>query len=350
MHAIVRSTYGPPDVLQEAEVDTPTPGDDEVRIQVMAASVNAGDRHLLRGRPVLVRLMTGGLLWPRLHTLGTDVAGRIDAVGAAVTKWKPGDAVIADLSAHGFGGFAEFVCVPEAAPVPKPERLSFVEAAALPVAGTAALQGLRDVGRVQSGHRVLVNGASGGVGSFAVQIATAFGAHVTGTCRTSKMRMVRALGAARVLDYTQTDVTRERDRYDLILDTGAHRAVGRYRRILRPGGTYVMVGGAVRHLFETLVVGGWQSVTDGPRMEVLMSDPTPDDLETLGDLVDRGAVTPVVDRTFALDELPRALRYFESGRVRGKVVIAVVPAAVGQGNRQAASPSRRSAPPRRRAR
>jgi NADPH:quinone reductase-like Zn-dependent oxidoreductase len=350
MHAIVRSTYGPPDVLHEAEVDVPTPGDDEVRIQVMAASVNAADRYLLRGRPVLVRLMTGGLLWPRLHTLGADVAGRIDAVGAAVTRWQPGDAVIADLSAHGFGGFAQFVCVPEAAPAPKPERLSFVEAAALPVAGTAALQGLRDVGRVQSGHRVLVNGASGGVGSFAVQIATAFGTHVTGTCRTSKMRMVRALGADRVLDYTQTDVTRERDRYDLILDTGAHRAVGRYRRILRPGGTYVMVGGAVRHLFETLVVGGWQSVTGGPRMEVLMSDPTPDDLATLGELADRGAVTPVVDRTFALDDVPRALRYVESGRVRGKVVIAVVPAAVGQGDRQAASPSRRSAPPRRRAR
>jgi NADPH:quinone reductase-like Zn-dependent oxidoreductase len=350
MHAIVRSTYGPPDVLKSEEVETPTPRDDEVRIQVMAASVNAADRYLLRGRPVLVRLMTGGFLWPRLHTLGADVAGRIDAVGAAVTKWKPGDAVIADLSAHGFGGFAEFVCVPETALAPKPERLSFVEAAALPVAGTAALQGLRDVGRIQSGHRVLVNGASGGVGSLAVQIATTFGAHVTGTCRTSKMRMVRALGADRVLDYTQTDVTRESDRYDLILDTGAHRAVGRYRRILRPRGTYVLVGGAVRHLVETLIVGGWQSLTGGSRMEVLMSASTPEDLATLGALVDSGAVTPVVDRTFPLADVPRALRYVESGRVRGKVVIGVVPAAGERQEKSAPSSARRPHPPLRRRR
>ena len=350
MHAIVRSTYGPPDVLQKAEVDTPTPGDDEVRIQVMAASVNAGDRHLLRGHPVLVRPLAGGWLWPRLRTLGADVAGRIDAIGPGVTKWTPGDAVIADLSAHGFGGFAEFVCVPETVPAPKPERLSFVEAAALPVAGTAALQGLRDVGRIQSGHRVLVNGASGGVGSLAVQIATAFGAHVTGTCRTSKMRMVRALGADRVLDYTQTDVTRDPDRYDLILDTGAHRFVGRYRRILRPGGTYVLVGGTPRRLFETLIVGGWQSLTGGPRMEVLVSESTPDDLATLGALVDSGAVTPVVDRTFALADVPSALRYVESGRVRGKVVIGVVPAAGGREERNVPPSPRRSPPPPRRRR
>jgi NADPH:quinone reductase-like Zn-dependent oxidoreductase len=195
-----------------------------------------------------------------------------------------------------------------------------------------------------------VNGASGGVGSLAVQIATAFGAHVTGTCRTSKMRMVRALGADRVLDYTETDVTREPDRYDLILDTGAHRAVGRYRRILRPRGTYVLVGGAVRRLVETLIVGGWQSLTGGPRMEVLVSESTPDDLATLGALVDSGAVTPVVDRTFALADVPSALRYVESGRVRGKVVIGVVPAAGGREERNVPPSPRRSPPPPRRRR
>ena len=342
MKALVRSTYGSPDVLQLAEVDVPTPRDDEVRIHVFAASVNAADRHLLRGRPLLARLMTGGLLWPGHRTLGADIAGRVDAVGPAVTQWRPGDAVIADLSAHGFGGVAEFVCVPETALARKPERLSFAEAAALPVAGLAALQGLRDAGRIQDGDRVLVNGASGGVGSLAVQIAAAFGAHVTGTCRTSKMGMVRALGANRVLDYTQTDVTRERMRYDLILDTGAHRSVWVYRRILRPDGAYVMVGGAFGRLLQTLLVGAWQALVGGPRMEVLMSRPTPDDLRALVDLADSGAVTPVVDRTFALADAPRALRYVEAGRVRGKVVIAVVPAL--------AAPAATPAPPRSRRR
>lgn len=348
MKALVRSTYGPPDVLQLAEVEVPTPRDDEVRVHVFAASVNAADRHLLRGRPLPVRLMTGGLFWPRLHTLGADVAGRVDAVGPAVTQWRPGDAIIADLSEHGFGGFAEFVCVPETALAPKPERLSFAEAAALPVAGLAALQGLRDVGRIQDGDTVLVNGASGGVGSLAVQMATAFGAHVTGTCRPGKMKMVRALGAPRVVDYTQTDVTRERVRYDLILDAGAHRSVGAYRRILRPDGAYVMVGGAVTRFLQTLLVGAWQALVGGPRMEVLVSRPTPDDLRTLVALADSGAVTPVVDRTFALADAPRALRYVESGRVRGKVVLAVVSPTSERASRRSSSPFRRSTAPRRR--
>lgn len=340
MKALVYDTYGPPDVLQVAEIDTPTPHDDEVRVQVIAASVNAADRHLLRGRPVLVRLMTGGWLRPHWQTLGADIAGRVDAVGPAVTQWQPGDAVIADLSAHGFGGFAEFACVPETALAPKPERLSFAEAAALPMAGTAALQGLRDTGRIQSGQRVLVNGASGGVGSLAVQIGTAFGAHVTGTCRTSKMRMVRDLGTDRVLDYTQTDVTRQRDRYDLILDTGAHRPVRHYRRLLQPGSTYMMVGGTPRRLFETMLLGGWHALVDGPRMEVLMSQTTSADLQALVALVDGGALTPVVDRTFALDEASRALRYVESGRVRRKVVIAVAPSLVDHAPKNASSPHR----------
>jgi NADPH:quinone reductase-like Zn-dependent oxidoreductase len=330
MMALVHNTYGPPEGLQFAEVDIPVPKDDEVRVHIFAVSVNAADRHLLRGRPVLARLMTGGLLWPRLRTLGADVAGRIDAVGPAVTQWRPGDAVIADLTEHGFGGFAEFVCLPETALAPKPERLSYVEAATLPVAGLAALQGLCDTGGLTRGDRVLVNGASGGVGSLAVQIAGAAGAHVTGTCRTSKVRMVRALGTDRVVDYTQTDVTRERVRYDLILDTGAYRSVGAYRRILRPGGAYVMVGGAVTRLLQTLLVGAWHILVGGPRMEVLVSRPTPDDLRALVALVDSGAVTPVVDRTFALADAPRALRYVESGRVRGKVVLSVVPTAVGR--------------------
>jgi NADPH:quinone reductase-like Zn-dependent oxidoreductase len=329
MYAIVHDAYGPPDVLRLVEADPPTPRADEVRIHVFAASVNAGDRHLLRGRPLLTRLMTGGLLRPRYRTPGVDVAGRVDAVGPAVTRFAPGDAVVADLSEHGFGGFAEFVCVPEAAVAPKPARLPFDAAAALPVAGLAALQGLRDVGRLRAGQRVLVNGASGGVGTAAVQIATGLGAHVTGTCRTSKVALVHAVGADRVVDYTQTDVTRERGRYDLILDAGAHRSVWAYRRVLTPEGAYVMVGGAPIRLLQTLIAGAGRALVGGPRMAVLQSRPTPADLQALVDLAEAGLLAPVVDRRFPLDEAARALRYYESGRARGKVIVAVVPVAAG---------------------
>jgi NADPH:quinone reductase-like Zn-dependent oxidoreductase len=323
MKAMVRDRYGGPEILRLDEVPIPKPRADEVLVRVRAASVNAGDRHLMRGTPFLVRLMVGGLLRPSQSGLGLDVAGEVETVGPNVEGFHPGDAVYGDLAEHAFGAFAEYVCAPEEAFAPKPSQLTFAEAAAVPVAGVTALQGLRDEGQIQAGHAVLVNGASGGVGTFAVQIARAFGATVTGVCRRGKRGLVHALGADRVIDYTKEDVTKRDERYDLILDTAAHRSPLAYRRILAPDGVYVMVGGSMFRLFQTLAFGLTVGRTSGHRLTTLMANPSSEDLRVLSDFLEEGAVTPVIDRRFSLEEVPEAIRYLESGRVRGKVVVTV---------------------------
>lgn len=323
MKAVVRDKYGGPEVLRLDDLPIPTPRANEVLVRIRAASVNAGDWRLLRADPFLVRLMMGGLLRPNHRVLGFDVAGEVEAVGPAAHQFHVGDPVFGDLSEHGFGGFAEYVCAPEQAFAPKPTRLSFGDAAAVPVAGGTALQALRDAGDLQAGDAVLVNGASGGVGTFAVQIARALGATVTGVCRRGKRGLVHSIGAARVLDYTREDVTKRDERYDLILDTAAHRSPRAYRRVLAPGGVYVLVGGSMVRLFQTMLLQFWGTQTSDHRLKTFMATPNPDDLRVLAGLIEEGSVTPIVDRRFPLDEVPDAIRYVERGRARGKVVVTV---------------------------
>jgi NADPH:quinone reductase-like Zn-dependent oxidoreductase len=252
MKAIVQTEYGSPDVLSLKEVDRPVVSKTGVLVRVHATSVHAGDWHLMRGTPWLVRLMFGGLFKPKTQILGTDMAGIVEAIGSEVTQFKLGDQVFGDLSESGFGGFAEYVCVPESALVLKPINLTFAEAAIVPVSALAALKGLRDVGKIQSGQQVLINGAAGGVGSFAVQIAKAYGAIVTAVCSSRNTEMVRSIGADHILDYTQIDITQTGQQYDLIFDIAAYRSVFNYLPILKPRGTYVLVGGSTARFFPCL--------------------------------------------------------------------------------------------------
>jgi len=322
MKAIVCQRYGPPEGLALEDLPMPEPKAGEVRVRVHAASVNAADWHLMRGTPFLVRLMFG-LRKPKFSILGADMAGHVDAVGDGVAALQPGDAVFGDLSGCGFGAFAEYVCVPEEALAPMPAGLTFDEAAAVPMAAVTALQALRDKGQIQEGFKVLIAGASGGVGSFAVQIAKALGAEVTALGRTEKLEMVRALGADRVIDTTQEDVTQLGELYDLILDAAAYRSILAYRPLLRPEGAYVLVGGSNAQLLQTLLMGPWLSRTGGRRMEMVMAKPNRDDLREVSALIEAGSVRPVVDRRFPLHGVPDAIRHLESRKAQGKVVITV---------------------------
>jgi NADPH:quinone reductase-like Zn-dependent oxidoreductase len=322
MKAIVYTTYGPPDVLHLKEVAKPTPKDDEVLIKVHAASVNAGDLHLLRADPFLVRL-DSGLLKPKNEILGADIAGRVEAVGSNVKQFKPGDEVFGDISGCSRGGFAEYVCARENALVLKPANLSFEEAAAVPVAAVTALQGLRDKGQIQPKQRVLINGASGGVGTFAVQIAKSFGAEVTGVCSTGKLDMVRSLGADHVIDYTQEDSTQNGQHYDLILAANGNRSISEYKRALGSEGIYVMTGGSMTQYFQAMLLGPWISMTGSKKMGNLLARPNQKDLAFMKELLEAGKVVPVIDRCYPLSEVPEALRYLEEGHARGKVVITV---------------------------
>lgn len=324
MQAIIWTTYGPPDVLECKEVEKPVPNDNEVLIHIHAASVNAGDWHLVRGDPFLVRLMFG-LLKPKHQTPGIDVAGRVEAIGRNVTQFQPGDDVFGDLSNYGFGAFAEYVAVPEQAVLRKPARITFEQAAAVPVAAVTALQGLRDNGHIQPGQKVLITGAAGGVGSFAVQIAKSFGAEVTGVCSTRKVDMVRSIGADHVIDYTQEDFTRGGQYYDLILDIAAYRSMFDYQRVLSPTGVYVMVGGSTTRLFQAMLTGPWISMTGSRKMGSMLAKPNQQDLMFISGLLEAGKIVPVIDRCYALAEVPEAIRYLEAGQSRGKVVITVAP-------------------------
>jgi NADPH:quinone reductase-like Zn-dependent oxidoreductase len=323
MKAIVYHKYGPPDVLELKEVEKPTPKDNEILVKVHAASANAYDWHLLRADPFLVRLMGGGLLKPKNKILGADIAGRVEAVGRNVKQFQPGDEVFGDISGCGSGGFAEYVCARENALVLKPDNMTFEEAAAVPMAAVTALQGLRDKGKIQSGQKVLINGASGGVGTFAVQIAKSFGAEVTGVCSTRNLDMARSIGADQVIDYTKEDFTQNRQRYDLIIAANGYHSLSDYKRALSPKGTYVMTGGSMAQVFQAMLLGPWISMTGSKKMGALSARPNQKDLVFMKELLEAGKVVPVIDRRYALSEVAEALRYLGEGHSQGKVVITV---------------------------
>lgn len=325
MKAIVYREYGSPDVLKLEEVEKPTPGDDQVLIRVHAASVNAADCHIIRDEPFYVRRMLGGILKFKFKVLGIDMAGRVEQVGRKVKQFKPGDQVYGDLSACGCGAFADYVCARQDDVALKPVNLSFEQAAAVPMAGVTALQGLRDVGHIQSGQKVLITGATGGVGSFAVQIAKTFGAHVTAVASTGKMDMAHALGADRVIDYTKGDFVRmgsaSGEQYDLILDVATYRSPSDYGQILAPQGIYVLAGGSIARIFQLLFLGGMISKKNGRQFLNLMAKPSSKDLDFLSELLETSKIVPVIDKCFPLDQVARALCYLEARHVKGKVVI-----------------------------
>ncbi|MFC1915703.1 NAD(P)-dependent alcohol dehydrogenase [Chloroflexota bacterium] len=318
MKAIVYTKYGPPDVLQLKEVEKPAPKDDEVLIKVHAASINDWDWGLLRGKPFVNRLLFG-LLKPH-KILGCDIAGRVEGVGRNVKQLQPGDEVFGDISGCGFGGFAEYVCARENALVLKPAGMTFEEVAAVPQAALLALQGLRDKGQIQPGQKVLINGAGGGAGTFAVQIAKSFGAEVTGVDSTRKLDIMRSIGADHVIDYTQEDFTKNGQRYDWILDCAAYHSIFDYNRALSPKGIYVTVGGSMARIFQVVFLGLLISMTTSKKMGMLVLKPNKD-LAFMKELLEAGKVVPVIDRCYPLSEVAEALRYFGKGHARGKVVI-----------------------------
>jgi len=320
MKAIVYYNYGPPDVLKYEEIEKPTAGDDEVLVRVRAASVNPLDWHFMRGTPYFVRLMTG-LRRPKVTRLGVDVAGQVEAVGRNVTQFKPSDEVFGTCR----GAFAEYACTSESALVMKPDNVTLEQAASVPIAAFTALQGLRDKGQIQPGQRVLINGAAGGVGTFAVQIAKSFGADVTGVCSTRNVDMVRSLGADRVIDYTQEDFTKSGQRYDLIFDTVGNHSLLACRRVLNPKGTYIAVGGPS----SRWMIGPLASAITAPvlsrfvdrKFVTFIAKGSKEDLTVMHELMEAGKVTPVIDKRYRLSEVPEAIRYLEEGHARGKVVI-----------------------------
>ena len=323
MKAVVYERYGPPDDLELKDVAKPTPGDDEVLIEVRASSANAFDWRMLRADPFFVRLMGGGILRPKHRILGVDVAGLVEAAGRNVKQFQPGDAVFGDLSSGGWGGFAEYVCANENALVLKPADVTFEEAAAVPLAGVTALQGLRDKGHIQHGQKVLINGASGGVGTFAVQIAKSFGAEVTAVCSTSKLDMVRSIGADQVIDYTQEDFTKSGQRYDLIFVANGYHPISAYKRALNPKGIYVLAGGPMAQFFQALLLGPWISMTGSKRIVNYVAQPNQEDLVFMKELLEGGKIRPVIDRRYPLGEVADAIRYLEEGHAKGKVIITV---------------------------
>jgi NADPH:quinone reductase-like Zn-dependent oxidoreductase len=319
MKAAVCTRYGGPDVVRIENVEEPVPGDGEVLIAVRAAAVNPLDWHLMRGKPALLRIPFG-LRKPRDPRMGRDVAGRVEAVGVEVTRFKRGDAVFGLCR----GAFAEYACASESALVTKPDHVTLEHAAAVPLAGLTALQGLRDKGRIRSGQSVLINGAAGGVGTFAVQIARRFGARVSGVCSTRNVDMVRSIGADHVIDYTREDFTRSGQRYDLILDNVGNHSLSACRRVLNPNGRCVMVGGSGG--FWAFLARGLEAVAMSPfssrKFVTFMARRNHEDLTILRELLESAKVTPVIDRRYPLSEAVEAIRYLENGHARGKVVIA----------------------------
>jgi NADPH:quinone reductase-like Zn-dependent oxidoreductase len=320
MRAIVYTRYGPPEVLQIAEVTQPTPEDDEVLIKVQAVSVNRSDWEGLRGKPLYARI--GGLLKPRHHILGSDIAGRVEMVGRNIRRFQPGDEVFGDILPRQ-GGFAEYVCARESALALKPASMTFEEVAAIPQAAVIALQGIRDKGQVQPGQEVLISGAGGGAGTFAVQLAKLYGAEVTGVDNTGKLDLMRSLGADHVVDYTREDFTRNGKQYDLILDIVAHRSVFAYKRALRSDGSYFLAGGSVATILQILLLGPWIRRTTGKKIRVLAVRPNIEDIDFVKELIETRKITPVIDKTYPLGEVPEAIRYVGEGHAQGKVVITV---------------------------
>jgi len=323
MKAITCEKYGPPEVLQLKEVDKPTPRDNEALVKVQAASVNAYDWHSLTADIFLVRLMGGGLLKPKKTIPGADIAGRVEAAGSNVKQFRPGDEVFGDISPCDNGGFAEYAAVPENLLALKPTRLTFEQAAAVPMAALTALQGLRDQGRIQPGQKVLIQGASGGVGTFAVQIAKSFGAEVTAVCSARNLDQARSLGADHVMDYTQEDFTQSGQQYDLIFAANGYHPLSAYKRALTPQGVYVMAGGSGAQIFQAMLLGPLMSKKGGKKMGGVSARPSQKDLVFMKGLLEAGKVVPVIDRRYPLSETAEALRYLGEGHARGKVVITV---------------------------
>jgi NADPH:quinone reductase-like Zn-dependent oxidoreductase len=322
MKAIVYEKYGSPDVLQFKEVEQPTPEDNEVLMKVIAAAANPLDWHAMRGAPFFVRFEMG-FPKPKNPILGADIAGRVEAVGSSVTQFQPGDEVFGEITT---GGFAEYACAGEKRLAPKPINLSFEEAAAVPVVAFTALQGLRDTGKIQVGQKVLVNGASGGVGTFAVQIAKSFGTEVTGVCSTRNLDMVRSIGADHVIDYTKEDFTRTGQRYDLIYCTVGNRSAAAYRRALALNGICAVAGFTTmpHFLLQVIFLGALMSMTSSKKIGSMgVAQPNREDLLIIKELLETGKVVPVIDRRYSLSETAEAIQYLEQGHARGKVVITV---------------------------
>lgn len=317
MKAIVRTVYGLPDILQLKEVEKPIPKDDEVLIKVYATSINASDWEFLRGKPLYARLF--GFLKPKFKILGSDVAGRIEAVGRNVRQFQIGDEVFGDIL-ECLGGFAEYVCAPEKLLILKPASMTFEEVAALPQSACIALQGIRDKGQVQPGQKVLINGAGGGAGTFAIQIAKLNGAEVTGVDNTRKLDIMRSVGADHVIDYTQEDFTKNGKNYDLILDLAAYHSIFDYKRALSSKGVYFMVGGSVALIFQLLILGQWFSLIGGKKLG-LIALKSNKDLSFIIELIEAGKIEPVIDKCYPLSQVPEALRYHGDGYARGKIVI-----------------------------
>lgn len=326
MKAVVYSNYGSPDVLEIRDIKKPVPNDDQVLIKVRAASINPLDWHFMEGKPYIMRAIGVGLRKPKDPRLGVDMAGQVEAVGKNVTLFKPGDEVFGARN----GAFAEYVCArADRAIVLKPANMTFEQAASVPIAAITALQGLRDKGKIQPGQKVLINGASGGVGTFAVQIAKSFGAEVTGVCSTRNLDLVRSLGADHVIDYTKEDFTKGEQRYDLILDNVGTQPLSGFRHVLQSKGICVMIGGGgpndggligpLGRPVKALLLSPFIS----QKMGMFMADLNKQDLTILGDLMQSGKVTPVIDRTYPLSQIAEAIRYLEQGHARGKVVITV---------------------------
>jgi NADPH:quinone reductase-like Zn-dependent oxidoreductase len=322
MKAWTRDKYGSPDVLQFRDVETPAPGEREVLVRVHATSLNAYDWRMLRADPILVRLMGGGLVKPRTRIPGVDIAGKVEAVGRGCSRLQPGDAVFGEVLRTS-GGCAEYAVASEDALAPMPSNLSFEQASAVPMAGVTALQGLRDAGRVQPGQKVLINGASGGVGTFAVQLAKHFGAEVTAVCSTGNMEMVRSLGADHAIDYRETDFTRSGQEYDLILGVNGYHSLPAYKRALTPRGAYIMAGGANAQLFEAMFLAPLFSNKRGKRVGLVSARRSREDLLILKNLLEAGTITPEIDRCFPFSQAVDALWYLDAGHAKGKVVVTV---------------------------
>ena len=322
MKAIIQTGYGEPsDVLEIREKERPFPKDNEVLIKIQAASITFGDLAAVKGEPFIARLLLG-LREPKIKTPGKDVAGIIEAVGHNVKEFKPGDKVFGDLSESGWGAYAEYVSAPEGALVHMPDNISFDEAAAVPESGVVALQGLRGKGQIKPGQKVLVYGASGGIGTFAVQIAKSFDTEVTGVCSTRNLKLVNSLGADHVVDYTQEDFVESGELYDLILATAGYRSIFDYKRALKPDGRYVATGGDMKQIFQPMLLGPWVS-NEGRKMTNLVMKPDKEDLTYLKELIETGKVSPVIDKSYPLNELPAALQYYGEGHSRGKVVVTI---------------------------
>lgn len=322
MKAIFYEKYGTPDVLTMKEVENPQPQDHQVLVKVHAASLNYGNLVLLKGEPFLARFAFG-LTKPKYTIPGGDVAGRVEAVGKEVTLFKPGDEVFGDLSASGWGAFAEYVAVPESSLVLKPAKITFEEAASVPMAAVTALQALRDKGHIQQGKKVLINGASGGVGTFAVQIAKSYGAEVTAVCSTSNVETARSIGADYVIDYKQEDFTKKKEKYDLVIAANGDHSITAYKRVLKPNGIFVHVGGSGKQMFQTMTLGPILSISGSKKMSSFLQRANKQDLLYVKELLEAGKIKPVIDRTYSFDEVQEAFRYFEKGHAKGKVVITI---------------------------